>query len=57
LTKALDVVVMLSLKDRLWKKLDDAHCDRDIPALLSGLAKMWSDEAANSWMFVLRSAP
>jgi hypothetical protein len=39
---------MLSLKDPLWKKLDDAHRDRDIPVLLSGLAKTWNDETVNS---------
>jgi hypothetical protein len=39
---------MLPLTDPLWKKLDDAHRDRDIPTLLSALAKAWDDEAANS---------
>jgi hypothetical protein len=39
---------MLPLTDPLWKKLDDAHCDRDIPKLLSRLANAWDDEAANS---------
>jgi hypothetical protein len=35
---------MLPLNDLLWKKLDDAHRDRDIPELLSRLAKAWDDE-------------
>jgi hypothetical protein len=39
---------MLPLNDPLWKKLDDAHRDRDIPDLLAGLAETWSDETANS---------
>ena len=39
---------MLPLTDPLWKKLDDARRDRDIPKLLSGLASAWDDEAANS---------
>ncbi len=39
---------MLPLNDPLWKKLDDAHRDRDIPALLSRLAETWDDEAAKS---------
>jgi hypothetical protein len=39
---------MLPLTDPLWKKLDDAHRDRDIPKLLSALANAWDDEAANS---------
>jgi hypothetical protein len=39
---------MLPLDDPLWKKLDDAHRDRDIPKLLSRLAKAWNDENANS---------
>jgi hypothetical protein len=39
---------MLPLDDSLWKKLDDAHRDRDIPALLSGLVEAWNDETANS---------
>ncbi len=39
---------MLALSDPLWKKLDDAHRDRNIPLLLSRLAQAWDDEAANS---------
>jgi hypothetical protein len=39
---------MLPLTDPLWKKLDDAHRDRDIPKLLFTLADAWDDEAANS---------
>jgi hypothetical protein len=39
---------MLPLNDPLWKKLDDAHRDRDIPELLSGLTETWSDETAKS---------
>lgn len=39
---------MLRLNDRLWQKLDDAHRDRNIPKLLSGLAETWDDEAAKS---------
>ena len=39
---------MLALDDPLWKKLDDAHRDRDIPGLLSELATSWDDEAASS---------
>jgi hypothetical protein len=30
---------MLPLNDALWKKLDDAHRDRDIPELLSRLSR------------------
>jgi hypothetical protein len=41
-------VAMLPLTDPLWRKLDDAHRDRDIPKSLSTLAKAWDDEAANS---------
>ena len=40
--------VMLPLNDSLWKKLDDAHRDRDIPRLLFGLSEAWDDEIANS---------
>ena len=39
---------MLSLNDPFWVKLDDAHRDRDIPKLLSGLSETWDDEVANS---------
>jgi hypothetical protein len=39
---------MLPLDDPLWQKLDDAHRDRDIPKLLSELAKAWDDEEARS---------
>jgi hypothetical protein len=39
---------MLPLNDPLWKKLDDAHRDRDIPRLLSGLSKTWDDAIAKS---------
>src|SRR5258708_6507458 len=42
---------MLPLNDLLWKKLDDAHRDRDIPELLSRLAKAWDDETANSLLY------
>jgi hypothetical protein len=42
---------MLPLSDPLWKKLDDAHRDRDIPALLSGLAETWDDEEAKSLLW------
>ena len=39
---------MLPLDDPLWAKLDDAHRDRNIPKLLSRLAKAWDDEKAIS---------
>lgn len=39
---------MLPLNDLLWKKLDDAHRDRDIPRLLLRLSETWDDEIANS---------
>ena len=39
---------MLPLDDPLWQKLDDAHRDRNIPKLLSRLAKTWDDEEATS---------
>jgi hypothetical protein len=42
---------MLPLNDLLWKQLDDAHRDRDIPELLSRLAKAWDDETANSLLY------
>lgn len=37
---------MLALSDPLWEKLDDAHRDLDIPAVLSELAGAWDDEQA-----------
>lgn len=39
---------MLLLNDPLWKKLDDAHRDRDVPRLLFRLSKAWDDEIAKS---------
>ena len=42
---------MLALTDPLWTKLDDAHRDRDIAALLGMLAKAWDDDAANSLFY------
>jgi hypothetical protein len=39
---------MLPLNDALWKKLDDAHRDRDIPELLSRLSRRWDEESAKS---------
>jgi hypothetical protein len=39
---------MLPLDDPLWAKLDDAHRDRNIPKLLSRLAKAWGHEKAIS---------
>ena len=39
---------MLDLNDPLWKKLDAAFRDQDIPRLLSQLAEAWNDEKANS---------
>jgi len=39
---------MLPLDDPLWAKLDDAHRDRNIPKLLSRLAKAWDHEKAIS---------
>lgn len=42
---------MLRLDDPLWTKLDDAHRDRDIPALLRSLAVTWNDDAANSLFY------
>jgi hypothetical protein len=39
---------MLPLDDLLWAKLDDAHRDRNIPKLLSALAKTWNNEKAIS---------
>jgi hypothetical protein len=42
---------MLRLNDPLWAKLDDAHRDRDIPALLRSLAETWNDDAATSLFY------
>lgn len=42
---------MLRLNDPLWTKLDNAHRDRDIPALLRSLAQTWNDDAANSLFY------
>ncbi len=42
------VLLMLPLNDPLWKKLDDAHRDRDIPRLLFNLSEAWDDETAKS---------
>ena len=39
---------MLELNDPLWQKLDDAFGDRDIPELLSRLAREWDQEEALS---------
>lgn len=39
---------MLELRDPLWAKLDDAHCDRDIPEWLSELAESWDEDEAKS---------
>lgn len=39
---------MLPLDHPLWKRLDDAHRDRDIPQLLASLSKAWDDESARS---------
>lgn len=39
---------MLPLDHPLWKKLDDAHRDRDIPQLLAKLSGTWDDESAKS---------
>lgn len=38
----------LPLSDPLWRKLDDAHRDRDIPAVLRGLSENWNEDAAKS---------
>jgi len=38
----------LPLTDPLWRKLDDAHRDRDIPALLRDLSETWDEGAAES---------
>jgi len=39
---------MLELSDPLWKKLDAAFRDTDIPRALWQLADAWSDEIATS---------
>src|SRR3954468_18823088 len=39
---------MLPLDHPLWRKLDDAHRDRDIPQLLAKLSGAWDDESARS---------
>ncbi|EJN10788.1 hypothetical protein PMI42_05898 [Bradyrhizobium sp. YR681] len=39
---------MLPLDHPLWKRLDDAHRDRDIPQLLARLSEAWDDDSANS---------
>lgn len=39
---------MLELNDPLWRKLDDAYRERDIPELLSRLAAAWDQEEALS---------
>lgn len=39
---------MLPLDHPLWKRLDDAHRDRDIPQLLARLSEAWDDESARS---------
>ncbi len=39
---------MLELNDPLWRKLDDAFQDRDIPEVLARLASAWDGEEANS---------
>ncbi|RXT45728.1 hypothetical protein [Bradyrhizobium betae] len=42
---------MLPLDHPLWKKLDDAHRDRDIPQLLARLSEAWDDESARSLLW------
>jgi hypothetical protein len=42
---------MLPLTDPFWKKLDDAHRDRDIPELLAEMADTWNEEAVNSLLY------
>ena len=37
---------VLPLSDPLWRKLDDAHRDRDIPAVLADLAAAWDPKTA-----------
>ena len=39
---------MLDLQDPLWRKLDDAHRDRDIPEMLRELGENWSKDEASS---------
>jgi hypothetical protein len=41
----------LPLNDPLWKKLDDAHRDRDIAELLSEIADSWNEQTVNSLLF------
>jgi hypothetical protein len=43
--------MMLSLDDPFWKKLDDAHRDRDIPELLCEIADIWNEETVNSLLW------
>ncbi len=37
---------MLELNDPLWRKLDDAYQDRDVPEALARLASAWDNEEA-----------
>ncbi|WP_346912230.1 hypothetical protein [uncultured Roseibium sp.] len=39
---------LLPLSDPLWRKLDDAHRDRDIPEILHSLLVDWDPELASS---------
>jgi len=39
---------VLPLSDPLWRKLDDAHRDRDIPDVLRTLSLDWDEEVADS---------
>ena len=39
---------LLPLSDPLWRKLDDAHRDRDIPEILHSLSVDWDQEKASS---------
>lgn len=41
----------LPLRDPLWRKLDDAHRDRDIPAVLKSLSLEWEQDAATSLLW------
>jgi hypothetical protein len=38
--------MMLPLDDPLWRKLDDAYRDRNIPELLTKLSDAWDGEVA-----------
>jgi hypothetical protein len=38
---------MLPLTDSLWRKLDDAYREQNVPELLLKLSQSWSDEDAN----------